>query len=469
MRKLLIVTLLLLSLSACKKSIHEPIVSINDEITNYFLDIELDEQSDTLLVHGKIQYYNTSSEKDELYLKVYPNAYNISERNHNVLFNYIKINDKTATYNIRGEDNTSIYIELDETLLLEETIIIEFDYLFSYWDIGRLIAVDDCFTTMFFYPFVAQFDDEGWNLDPFNFYGETYYNDIGDYYVNIDVPSVFLLGSSGKTISTIENQGRTIYEIELINGRDFSFSTSINYIEYRQEINNIDVKILSLNELSEAEKTLAFDTIENSFELYTDIIGEYNYDYFTLELGHIYGMESSGIIYCSQDLSEITIIHEIVHQWFYSMIGNDQGDEAWLDEGLTTFATGLYFLNYTGETADFDGYVEWYNPMSSRVTDRMLENLGYSTLRNINEFEFGYGILVYYHGATLLYYYTREFLDDDYEIIYDVFREYYAEYNGKIATVDSFLNLLEEETGIDGTKEFFMMHLTEFQDYENRP
>jgi hypothetical protein len=37
------------------------------------------------------------------------------------------------------------------------------------------------------------------------------------------------------------------------------------------------------------------------------------------------------------------IAHEIAHQWFYSLVGNDQIEAAWIDEGLATYAPALYY------------------------------------------------------------------------------------------------------------------------------
>ena len=32
------------------------------------------------------------------------------------------------------------------------------------------------------------------------------------------------------------------------------------------------------------------------------------------------------------------VVHEVAHQWFYGLVGNDQGRDPWLDEGLATYA-----------------------------------------------------------------------------------------------------------------------------------
>jgi len=37
-----------------------------------------------------------------------------------------------------------------------------------------------------------------------------------------------------------------------------------------------------------------------------------------------------------------TTSHELGHEWFYSLVGNNQGRDPWLDEGLATFAEGRF-------------------------------------------------------------------------------------------------------------------------------
>ncbi len=37
-----------------------------------------------------------------------------------------------------------------------------------------------------------------------------------------------------------------------------------------------------------------------------------------------------------------TTSHEVAHMWFFGLVGNDQGRDPWLDEGLATFAEGRY-------------------------------------------------------------------------------------------------------------------------------
>lgn len=48
-----------------------------------------------------------------------------------------------------------------------------------------------------------------------------------------------------------------------------------------------------------------------------------------------------------------TVVHEVGHQWFYNLVGNDQLDEPWLDESLAQYVTWQYYeINFGAGAAD---------------------------------------------------------------------------------------------------------------------
>jgi len=443
---------------------------LNDyDINTYYLDVLLDEENDKLYVEGEIIYVNDKTDFDELYLTLYPNSKERAFVSNNVDIDYIKINGIEVEYEITGEDYSQINIELDETLEEGSNFTIEFKYEFEYWHFqSRIMVVDDYYLTMFFYPFVSIFDDEGWNIDPFTLHGESYYNDIGDYFVSLDVRDDFLVASSGKLLFEESSNGRLNKYLYLENGRDFSFSTSPNYYHYDSEMDGRLFEIYSIRELSSIEVEDSLRYMEDTFHLFEGYVGEYYYDYFTLEYGYYYGMESSAVIYCSEEISEGTVVHEVIHQWFYSIIGNDQSDESFLDESLTTFVSGIYFLDIYGDEGA-EGYYNYRTSLSSRFEERYQLVLGDSLLRKVPEFEDQYGYLIYYHGVSIFKYYVDNYLDGDYYYFLEILGEYYDEFNGKTASIDQFLDLLEYESGVDSTKEWFELQIGEVQDLSNTP
>jgi aminopeptidase N len=42
-------------------------------------------------------------------------------------------------------------------------------------------------------------------------------------------------------------------------------------------------------------------------------------------------------------VNSTALAHELAHQWWYGIVGDDEYNSPWLDEGFTDYATDLYF------------------------------------------------------------------------------------------------------------------------------
>jgi hypothetical protein len=72
--------------------------------------------------------------------------------------------------------------------------------------------------------------------------------------------------------------------------------------------------------------------------------GSYPWPTYTVALtpGLRGGVEYPGHTMQGPDTIGRTTSHEIGHQWFYALVGNGQGRDPWLDEGLATYAEGRF-------------------------------------------------------------------------------------------------------------------------------
>ena len=120
--------------------------------------------------------------------------------------------------------------------------------------------------------------------------------------------------------------------------------------------------------MTEVEESFGY--LDSTFTLLEEYVGEYYYDYFTLEYGNYYGMESSGVIYCSEDISEGTVVHEVIHQWFYSMIGNDQSDESFLEDFLCFLPPSWLNLALKLSSLDLKEFCDGLRDMKINITNQ---------------------------------------------------------------------------------------------------
>ena len=463
MKRLLTSLLFVFLLVSCKKDLPEKYDTTNHV---YTLDVVLNEDTNTLHVNGELSYYNEIPNLTELYLHVYPNAINPTNQPNNVVFEQLRVNNQAVTVSFSGEDNTLLHVDLEDPVARQERISITFDYSFSYWNVDRINAIDDSYyMTMFFYPFVPVYDENGWNIEPYSFRGESYYNTVGDYYVTLDVPLDYEVAASGEVIHTAETANRRTIDYQILDARDFSFSASSAYNVYSRIWNNRQYDIYALNDLTPSEQNLYFEYLATSFAVFERDFGPYPYDHFTLELGYIYGMESTGVVYCSMDVQEGTVVHEVAHQWFYSIIGNDQADEPFLDEALVSYITSYYFLEIHG-TDGYNGYLDFRNSLKPEAEEYFNTYQGTDILLHLLDYDEGYAYQVYYHGPTIYRYYVEYFLDGDTTRFKQALADYYNIYKYEEATIDQLFHLLEDTLNEPGTVDWLYEQAHDLQDLE---
>jgi len=82
------------------------------------------------------------------------------------------------------------------------------------------------------------------------------------------------------------------------------------------------------------------DRVVASLEDFARRFGPYPWPAFTLAITPALGggIEYPGHVMQGPETLAGTTSHEVAHQWFYALVGNNQGRDPWLDEGLATWA-----------------------------------------------------------------------------------------------------------------------------------
>ncbi len=270
--------------------------------------------------------------------------------------------DKTfITVDLKGDSikaGKSLEIELDFTSVIPEA---DDRYGYSKHDKGRIYNFTFCF------PQLAIFDNGEWFDEPYFADGETTYNEMSDYYVTLKAPKDYVVLGSGNQetengITTIEAEN--VREMAIVACNFATIETTevdgVTFNLLRPDYGYKNKKLI--NDMYDLTRVIAIESIA----IYSEKVGEYIYDeldIIPMALEGFGGMEMPGFIQVGLPANDDTLeedtqffndalsdlmhstCHEVGHQWFYCAVGNDQYNEAWLDESFTSYLEGYYARN----------------------------------------------------------------------------------------------------------------------------
>lgn len=205
-------------------------------------------------------------------------------------------------------------------------------------------------------PILAVRDQAGWHLDPYEPIGDPFYSENANYQVNVTLPESYQLASTATDkAATVDSsvRGQKTYRLQASNVRDFAMvvmDSTYHFLE--NKVGNTDVRTWYRDEDYKGQAERNHLASIESLRYFNSQFGVYPYTEYDVVRtgGSINGMEYPSIVFLDgrhfmQEGNNgiVTAVHETAHQWFYSLIGNNQVDEAWLDEGFAEYAS-LAFL-----------------------------------------------------------------------------------------------------------------------------
>ncbi len=249
----------------------------------------------------------------------------------------------------------------------------------------------DNFFIAYWFPKVAVYDDiEGWNRQGHSG-NQEFYNDFGNYDVEITVPKDYNIWATGvlqnsedlfkeKYLKRIEQSKNTedivhiitikdreknkilkkankyVWKFKSENTPDFAFAVSKTYLWDATSIKSGD-RVIPINAVySQTSKDFheVAEISRNSIKYFTEEIPAIPYPYpqFTAFNGGG-GMEFPGMINdgdaSSRNGTLYVTSHEIGHSYFPFYTGLNEQKYAWMDEGLITFFPQFVLKKYTDE------------------------------------------------------------------------------------------------------------------------
>jgi hypothetical protein len=363
--------------------------------------------------------------------------------------------------------------------------------------ISRLGHVDQSYQITQWYPKPAVYDKNGWHPIPYLSQGE-FYSEYGSFDVSITLPENYVVGATGdlQNDSEIEFLNSKVEETKLfLDKNEFkrvkfdefpASSENIKTIRYTQskvhdfawfadkryyvlkdevELPHSKRKVTTWAMFTPKNANLwknASEYIKDGTYYYSLWNGDYPYNHVTAVDGTISaggGMEYPNITVIGNASSanelEIVIVHEVGHNWFYGILGSNERDHGWMDEGLNT-------LNEIR-------YIQTKYPNNTRLSDMVLNGrFHFNDLDYLDQSDFQFQLitrfgedqpietksqdfesmnyaLIMYQKTGLVFHYLKSYLGD--ELFDECMSIYFEKWKFRHPQPEDLEALFEEKTG----------------------
>lgn len=339
-------------------------------VNEYNLDVNIDCDNKSLLVKQRTTYINTIEDVSlkSIYFHIYPKAFcegvinkPVSSLNEQKAYpngiNYgefqlLDIKDKDGNkINPRylNADKDILVVDLESELYPTKSVELNFEYNLNLPNINHRYGYgEDTINLGNFFLIACVYDEgEGFFANSYHYNGDPFYSDISNFDAKVTYNKNYVLASTGNVLSEEENEKTKTTTISAKAVRDFALILSDKFQKISSKIDDTVVNYYFYKDQN-SQKSL--QTSVNALKTFSSLFGKYPYSNLSVcESNFVYGgMEYPNLVFISDDLENYedytyTIVHEIAHQWWYGMVGNNEYKFGFLDEGLTEYSTYLFF------------------------------------------------------------------------------------------------------------------------------
>ena len=467
--------------------------------------------TDQMLENGSTKFYFSDKEQ-----KGYINRLNF------------KVNNVTATVEDHPQHIDIVKIILPTPLLPGQKINITTPFHVKLpYNFSRGGHDGQSYQATQWYPKPAVYDKNGWHPMPYLDQGE-FYSEFGSFDVSITVPKNYVVAATGELQNTEEKEwlkSRASFTWEPIKGKETLrqaqdvqlkntyqlFPESSNQsktLQYKQNnvhdfawfadkrfVVNYDTCLLASGKVIDVvtyyttqQNKIWSQSVKYSKDAirhYSSLVGEYPYNIVQVVQGPESfggGMEYPTITVISpygdaKSLDNV-IAHEIGHNWFYGILGSNEREHPWMDEGINSFYDDKYKVAKYGNQAKMERLA--FETKAVTKTDQPIE------LSSEKYSEANYGLVAYYKAAEWMRYLESELGDD---VFKKAMQEYYSRWQFKHPQPEDFKKVMEESSGKNldsvfsylsktgvlpnqkriGTKTAFLINPKTLVDYAKKP
>ncbi len=426
-----------------------------DHPTRYTLTLTYDPSVPSLSGSQQVEYTNRQAVSlDEIYFRLFAN-YPGSEGK--ITVTRVVVNGAEVKQELQVQD-TAMRVPLPKPLASGATLNLNLEFAVtiprnSKAHYSDFTASDTVVTLPSVYPLIPAYDSKGWHIELPPAYGDLVYADDSLFQVSITAPASMTVIASGSTTSVTDNKnGTRTWEIFGAPMRDFDLNLSDQLQVSSSKVGETTVN--SYYEASHAQSGKdALKYASDALQDYEKRFGAYPFR----ELDVVEtpttagGIEYPGLVVIGRALYnnsgqkqyfEFATVHEVSHQWWYGIVGDDQVNYPWVDESLAQYSSLIYEEDIHGANASQTILRQYFENLYQQAKNAGQDAAVNQPVSAFNEND--YAAIVYGKGP-LFYDAIRKKMGDG--KFFEFLQTYYQRFRYRIAFPDDILNTAQSTCG----------------------
>lgn len=331
--------------------------------TRYLLAIQMDPYRGRLTGRARILFVNnTGAALDRIVLRLYQN--HPVHAGRRMAVQSVTLNGAAAAGAYGDSVGTVFSVPLPAALAPGGTATLDIAYTIT-------IPTSSFFYVSEAFPMVAVYDDTGWRTDVATNGLDYVYSESALFAVRLTAPSEVGTWFVGAVKTAQQNDdGTTTYTIVTGPVRNFIVAQVRGWGVLDVSGGPVPIRLLYSGNQAVAQEIA--DITVAAMNYFDQTFGPYPYAEFDVIVMRFPsgGEEYPGLVFVNNERNSVyrrfITAHEVAHQWFYGIAGNDTLRHAWLDESLVQIAGYLFYkqTRYGSPNADEEFWshiLTWYN------------------------------------------------------------------------------------------------------------
>ena len=421
-------------------------VAVIEGLPHYDLALQADFETETLSGRERLVFVNREHEAlKDILLRLYPNC----SQAGTMIVGGVSGDGQAVDFTYQAGD-TAVLVSLPQPLSVGESIALEVDFA-----VRLHPQAEDVWSAAFFYPMLAVYQDGAWRKDAISSGPDAVFSESASYAVELTVHDTMMVAASGVKVNAVDNGDGTIshsYRGGPLRG--FALFMSEDFQVSSETLDGIAVNTWYLpGEKEKGEDILEFAT--DAVEVFDERFGPYPYAELDVVVildtrfpaDMVTGVEYPtlvAVLHGGAGDPEFATVHEVAHQWWYGVVGNDVLQEPWLDESFANYSVVAYYEDIHGQEMAHEVYQGRILALYEHVRDANQDGPVGRSIQDFYESQQPSGPIIYGKGAVFLDTLRQEVGD---EAFFVILQEYYRRYKYGVATGEGFLAVAEEVAG----------------------